>query len=467
MNREQLLETDKYYKDNIDNWLFLDAAESGVESLIKYGVLKGVFKDPEQYLENGAAFGFEYTRRINEILTGFIINSNFNSYYDTLSNDALFQMFMGDCDLNGTDYEAWCNERREVVSLMGHIGIFVDMARFTGTPQALIDNKIYPYLSSYSPIDVLQMPIIRDEITNRPKFSKVKLREYNPDRVIILTPENIQVWELPEDDEAEAIQINAGNDINPLGVIPFFLWINKRKPGTMTTLSNVRGIADIDVSLIKDNIRGDKLIHNAAFPNLVTAAEQEGAPPEQQIKTGVNQIFTETPEEKGIHRWISSEAASAIQPLRDLMGDKRTEIYLMANLGAILQTVSRDARSGESLKESFKYLEGSLKKMVSNELEARRNIFRFWLKWLNKEDEFQKISISHDGDFDIESLILEIADLLTEKSLLSSSSTAQKEIEKKIVRIGSLKGLGQKTLGQIDTEIDNYSASESLPDVGE
>lgn len=463
MNREELLETDQYYKDNIDNWLYLESAYKGAKALVEYGILEGLFKSPEQYLVNGAVYGFNYTRRINEILTGFILNSNFISDFDTIADDTLFKMFMSDCDLSGTDFDIWLNERREVVSCMGHIGVLVDMPNVTDSPQYLIDNKIYPYLSSYSPVNILEMQRERDKLTNRPKFVKIKLREYSPDRIIIFTPEQIQIFQIPEnDDEDEAVQINAGNDTNNLGEIPFFLFVNNKIPGTWNTQSNVRGIADIDVSLIKDGIKGEKILFNAAFPNLIKPADIDDPNiPEQEVKTGVYQIFNETPETRGIHRWISSEAWSAMQPILASMDDKRREIYLMANLGAILQSTSNDARSGESLKESFRYLIGNLSKMVSNELEARRNIFRLWLLWLGRADEFEKISLSHDGDFNIESLITSIDDVISENALLIASPTAQSELSKKIVSIGSLKTIDMRTRNIIFSEIDKSHSSIS------
>jgi len=459
MNKEQLLATDSYYDSHIDTWQYLQAAYDGAKALVEYGILEG-FKEPEQYKKNGAVYGYEYTSRINKILTGFIANSKFINDYGKLSDDEMFQNFMQDCDLYGTDFNLWFNERREVVSYMGHIGIVVDMPvepTGEGNLQAQKDLGIYPYLSSYDPVNILEMQISRNPQTNRPFFSKVKLREYNPDRVIILTPEKIEKYSIPIEDDEEAEQLNAGNDINKLGVIPFFLFINDKKPGTLETKSSVRGIADIDVSLIKDGLKSEKVLFNAAFPALVMAADRDDPTlSEQTMEKGVNQLLTETPETKGIHRWISSEAWSAIQPILASTDDKRREIYLMANLGAILQSTSNEARSGESLKQSFRYLEGSLARMVSNELEARRNVFRYWLLWLNRLDEFQEISIGHDGDFDIESMISSMDDILVEQSLLQASPTAQKELSKKIVNIGTLKTLDLSTISIINDEIDNF-----------
>ena len=76
MTREELMETDKYYQDHIEEWRFLDAAFSGAKDLIKYGILGNDFKDQTVYQKNGAAYGYNYTARINGILTNFIANSN-------------------------------------------------------------------------------------------------------------------------------------------------------------------------------------------------------------------------------------------------------------------------------------------------------------------------------------------------------------------------------------------------------
>ena len=42
--------------------------------------------------------------------------------------------------------------------------------------------------------------------------------------------------------------VNDDNDINPLKVIPFFIWFNEREPGQKRqSISNVIDIADMDI----------------------------------------------------------------------------------------------------------------------------------------------------------------------------------------------------------------------------
>jgi len=93
-------------------------------------------------------------------------------------------------------------------------------------------------------------------------------------------------------------------------------------------------------------------------------------------------------------------------------------------------------------------------------LEVKRNVIRFWLLWLNKSDMFTEVNLSHDNKFNTEDMITTIDDILTEKSLLSSSSTAQKELTKLITRNGSLKNLDIETISIIDKEIEENEGNE-------
>jgi len=464
MTREELMETDKYYQDHIEEWRFLDAAFSGAKDLIKYGILGNDFKDQTVYQKNGAAYGYNYTARINGILTNFIANSNFiHSYGAALSQDESFLAFLRDCNGIGTSYNVFWNEVREVVSCMGHCGVVVDQAA-GGSAAELKAKKIYPFVQFYNPINILQMQISINPDTARPEFSRIKLHENNPERVIILEKNFIEIWDLPVGSGGDPVL--SDTIPNELGFIPFHMFINIRKKGKKwDTLSSVRGVADIDAAMVRDAIRVEKTIHNAAFSNLVLPAREHiPGQAEQTKKTGVSQIWTETPETKGITRWLSVEIAGILAPMLEVHEVRRREIYFMSDLAMILASDSKQPRSAESQEQSFKFLEGRLRKMVDNELEARRAVIKFWLSWQRKIDLFDDVNIGHDYEFNVQDLVSGLEDLLTEKSLLQASGTAQKELSKIITRRGSLKESPPEIIKRIDREIDEYEpvAPESI-----
>lgn len=461
MEKSELLETSDYYKENEARWRFLEAANDGFRSLYEYGILSN-FQNPEQYIESGRAYSFNYTKRINSILTGFIADTYFQSDYKPLKDDKMFQAFILDCDLMGTDFEIFWNCRRLIGGLFGLCGLLVDRGE-GGNPQFLIDNNIYPYLTSYSPLDILDFDFSRDEASNRPYLSYIKLRQYNPDTVQIWTPENFEVHDISGE---EATLIKEGE--NPLKEIPFVFYYNTKKPGSnYEGIGNVDDIVDIDVSLVIDSVMAGSILRKTAFPMYITP-KLPGEFETKEVSIGKDRIQEydpETPNAKPF--WLAPEASAAINPLMLFMEKKISEIYDMANLSGIrVASQSRQSRSADSYEQMFRFLKGRLSSAVDNEIEARKNVIRYWLKWQDKSDLYQDVQISHDHNFEIEKLITTIDDVMTEKSLLSVSDTAQRELLKTVMRTGSLADISEKKQAIISEEIDNAVLNPVLPDVG-
>lgn len=460
MNKADLLETDDFHKANRENWLFLKAAYDGYKALIDLGLLDD-FVNASQYKNIGRGYGFNYSRQIIEITTGFIAETPFSQDFSALKNDDAWAMFYSDCDLYGTDYGAWWNDHRDIVACYGYAGILVTQPK-GGNPAAVREKGIYPYVTSYSPLDILERRFERDPDTGRPTLSYLKLRQYDPDTVIIWTLEEYQTWDISGDgDDAEMIEEMSGP--NQLGEIPFVFHFNLRKPGRKWDgMSLIQDVAPVDASMVRSAIRADSIEHKAAFPMLIMPREEEGTP-ERMVAIGVSEIQEFDPENPSARPfWLAPEAESAIRPILSIWEKKKSEIYEMSYLqGVMAASQSSAARSGESYNQMFRFLTARLSKMVKAEAEARLSVVRFWLKWRNAENVFSDIAITHSCEFDIEKLVATIDDLMTEKTLLRDSETAQKEISKQIVHNGSLRNIDQDVQSAIFAEIDASNPNEA------
>lgn len=461
MEKTELLQTDSFYNQNCETWQFLKAAYDGYKALIDIGLIDD-FKDPAQYKKIGRGYGFSYSKRIIEVTCGFIAGSNFDQDFSSLESDVSWDLFYRDCDLIGTDFDTWWNETREITSTFGVVGILVTQAS-GGNPEVLKQKGVYPYLSSYSPLDILERRFERDPDTGRPVLTYLKLREYDPDTVIILTRESYETWDISDGKSNQGVLIDQLSGENQLKEIPFIFYFNLKKPGKkFEGLSLIHDIAPVDASMIRSAIRTDKIEHSAAYPIYVTPKEIDDGLGLREIKIGLEEIQEydpDTPNAKPF--WLAPEADKAIEPILKIWQKKREEIYEMSFLsGIITATQSKDSKSADAYKQIFRFLTARLAKMVDSEVEARKGVIKYWLKWQNKEDLFQDINISHGKDFDIEALIETIEDILLEKSMLTSSVTAGKELQKKVVTQGTLADLSQDIQSKIFEEIDNYKPQD-------
>ena len=460
MKREELLETDKYHAEHLEEWMFLRAAHAGYRELIKLGLLDD-FRDSAQYENVGRGLGFSYSAQIVELTTGFISQSQFVEDFSAVADHPPWAMFESDCDLLGTDFDAWWNEARVIAAVYGFVGVLTTQPG-GGNPADMSASGAYPYISMYAPHNILSRKWERDPVTGRPILAHLKLRQYDPDSVLIWTREDFETWDISGD---KPFRIEEASGPNALGEIPFTLFFRIRNPGTAWDgVSLIQHVAPIDANIVRSAIRADKIEHMAAFPMFVRPRpdafdRNKGVHvigPEE-----VTEFDPETPSAKPY--WLAPEADRALAPILESWKLKKQEIYEMAFLQSLVMAGgSKAARSADSQRQLFRFLEARLASMVTYECEARRSVVRNWLKWQNMEDRFAEITIEHSMRFDVEGFIAAVEDMLTEDSLLGRySPTARKEIRKRLAERGTLRNADPLTKQAIYDEIDDY------PDTGE
>jgi hypothetical protein len=307
-------------------------------------------------------------------------------------------------------------------------------------------------------------------VNNRPVLGLVKLKQGDPDSVLVWSDEEFQTW-INTSDTSEAYElVSEKSGVNGLLEVPLVYFFNRRATGKQWSgESNVADIAVIDANMARDAVRVESLMMKAAFPMLLLPNRpyntEEKAP---EIKIGVSQVLGYDPETGAKPEWMSPQVASAIEPMLKLWEKKEATIFSIAGLSAIMTAGnSMSARSGESLRELTKFLDAKLAKSVTAELEARRNVIRLWCKWQNKEDLFEEVHITHDYKFSTTDFITSVSDIMTEKSLLAKSGTAQKELLKKLIQIGTLADIEPEKFQAIAEEIDGADFTSTEMPTGE
>ncbi len=463
MNVEELKKTHPLYKKHQDEWVFLQAAYEGVKSLVEWGVLTQYERDPVAYQERKTnAFGFNYSKSIVNTTNDFITEIPFEESWDTLADDELFSMFLDDCDQLNTNWEAFWNQKRKFVSILGHGGILIDKPAVPTTSEARgrqVERRIYPYLAYYSPLAILDWTFERNENTGRPVLSYLKLQE-DDDRYLVWFLDRWELWRIDDVEKRQPGQsetqeaVLERDGVNQLREIPFVWFYNmKNITEPKIGLSDIVDIAPIDASIIRDASHIDQVIVHAAFP-MLAVPKSPTEESKEDLEAGPTRIIDYDSDSAARPFWLEPKVSEAVGAVLSLWEVKSSEIYRLANLGSIITTQdSRAARSGESLKQVFRFLNAFLANKVDNEAEARRNVIYFWLRWQQDEAKYDDIRIEHSKKFDIDKYLQSLDDALTAKGVVKSSKIFVKELEKLVVK-RTLPDLPEDKYQEIEEEIE-------------
>jgi len=462
MNREELLSTNELYDKKKGDWEFYEAAYKGAKALVDWGVLRQFEADPVNFrARKAAAFGFNYTKRIVDVMSDFLREAPFIEEYGSLNKDASWKMFVNDCDLFGTNWSNFWSLKRRWASIYGHCGIFVDKASGPfETVAEEIANGVYPYLAYYSPLHILDWAYKRDPTTNRPALVYLKLFE-DDGSVRIWDLQEWEVWVIPKDTSEEPFLEKTG--ANTLGKIPFAWFANGQDVrNVFHSVSDVADISLIDASLIRDASSADEIITNAAFPMLALPKEPLGDGGDNSaVEVGPTRIL-EFDSEGARPAWLESKVLDSISAILKFWEKKSDEMYGMANLSALREIAkSKERRSGDSLKETFRFLNTSLSEKVDSEIETRLLCMKYWMEWQGMGASFNDMAITHEKKFNAERLILSIKDAVEAEEAVQSEFFSG-EIRKLIVK-RTLPGITGEQISVIEAEIKKSLVAKTVP----
>ena len=451
--KEDLNATHPAYDERIANWEFYDLAYSGGMDFIK----KALDQHPRESATNWnqrikEGVNFNYSAIVIDLFSYYLTEKNPARELGKLSDDELYRMFTLDCDLYGADFSVWINDCQKLAGIFGHIGILVDKPQtdITNREQA-IANGIYPYLCAYTPPNILDWKFERDIETGKPTLTYLKLRDLEGD-ILVWYQSHWERWVLEND-----APTRVGYGVNPVGEIPF-VWMKNIKDNTYPYMgiSDLKEIAYINASLIRNISCGDEVIKFAGFPMLRAPMEKDDDAGKTKTDIigprGVLEFDPSTPEAKP--DWLESAIKDPIDAILTWVGKKISEIYQIAHLsGMHAHEKSDQVRSGVALRYEFAQLTRVLSKKTSNLNEAEQQIIRFWLKWQGSEDIFKNISVKRPTDFSVDDLSQNLENYITSMANVQSERYG-KEIQKSIAR-QTLPELGDEIVNEIIDEIDN------------
>lgn len=450
MDIDELKQTHDDYKNNVNSWLLYKAAFSGTRALIQSGfVLK---KHDRESATNHTrrkekAYGYNFTKRLIGLINSLLSQKKSVSNYGKLGNDDLFKLFIKNCDYEGSDFERWLINQQLSSFIFGHVGVLIDKPKIENdhiVERTIADNvgqEIYPYLSQYSALNILDWKTNREN--GRLVLTYLKLLD-DDGNYRLYWQDRWQVWQIEDDN---AVLKDEGDSF--LGVIPFVWLTHGSLENKFIGVSLAAEISLIDISVIENLSQGEEVIDLTAFPMMRKPMLMPGDHDEDIVgASGVLEFDPNNPNSKP--DWLQSQAREPISAILDWIDSKVIEMARMFNASAFFSQ-SKAAISGESRKREFQLMNSALANESRNLEQFQRQIIYFWLLWEQKEELMKDVVITRPTDFDISDKTEELDNLVTSKVTVNSK-TFHEEVDKKIAKI-ALPDLALKERNVINDEI--------------
>jgi hypothetical protein len=436
-----------------NNWQKYEAAVEGFDALADLKFFKKHDRESstnfKRRLDEG--YGPNYSEAIINILNYYILQCEISRQFGHLGDFELWRIFQKDADCYRTDYNVFINEARKKASIYGHVGIMVDMPiAKTNSQKESIEREVYPYLALYTPLDILNWIIERDKL-GRPELVALKLKEWDG---------TYKVWEkeswisygIQQGKKSEVKILSIG--VNRLGEIPF-VWLFNAQKARCVGESDLKNIANTDISIYNNCMQIEEIIGLAAFPMLRKAMRRQGeSGDEDRVGPSAVQEFDPSQGEAGKPDWMRTEVSAPVKAVLDVIVWKAGQIYKNATLSEAA-TEKKAAESGYALTVRKDLLNAALVAKAKYVAEAEERLIYFWCKWIGKEEWVKDIKIERPKRFSVEQLKLDLENAILSKTVIRSERFG-KELQKKLAREMMGTRLNDKVYSEVDKEIDAY-----------
>lgn len=469
---KDLRATHEDYANDWMEWVFLTAVYEGVRQLVEIGVVKQHEREEDAaFLRRMTElFGLNYSRAVVDLVNFYLFKKEpERNLPPALANDDAWKAFMEDCNHYGDSFPDFLADQARWAAVMGHIGFLVDKPNLQlGTRAEERNLGIYPYLSVYHPVNILDWQYKRD-VTGRPRLVYLKLRD-DDGSYRIWWQDRWQLWEEPETEDgeeapedAEAVLVDEAE--NPLLEIPFVWMHNLRGRKWPMGVSDLHEIGRIDLSIVRELSQISEIIGFNSFPLLLAPMMEEGTETQDEVgPTAVIEFDPEHPEAKP--EWMQPVSEGVIKAIWEGIEKKGREIYRIANAGGLQQVdTATVAKSGTALSAEFQQLNSKIVSKAVNVEKAENGVLYFWMRWQGLDAQIPEAWIKRDRDYDVSSLSSDLADALTAKTVVHSD-TFKQEVEMRVAR-AMLPDAEDDTMNKIEDEIksaDRTPAAFGLPD---
>jgi hypothetical protein len=472
MELKDLKKTGSIYDQFIEEWLFFGKAFRAGRTFI-YEALKQHPKESDANFatRKAEAFNFPYAQNIVTIYNHFLTEKPAIREVDKqIAGRKDWRKFQKNCDLFETPFESFLNESQKLAGAYGNVGVLVDFPSGTFSK----DSQIAPYLSMYTPNNILDWRFERDMLTGVPKLTYLKLRD---------SAYYYLVW-YPHKWEKYKLSSSGGNieesfeGENPLGEIPFVFFPNiKDSVYPYLGVSDIADASYVNAAIIRAFSMGNEVLKMAGFPMLLYPhqtnhiwGDDDDSASDQLVVSEQSVLQFDPDAVNGKPDWLESPVKPSIEAVLMWVDRLTEEAYRAANLSGLHESRAKaQAKSGTYLRYQFQQSNSVLSKKADALIEAEKKIMRFWNMWcgaVKDQDDFDDmVKISRIKEFSIDSLQIELQNMID-----SMMSVASKTFKRKMqVRISKytypdLTETEIKTIGdEIDAELETATLPEADP----
>jgi hypothetical protein len=304
------------------------------------------------------------------------------------------------------------------------------------------------------PLDILDWIIEKDEL-GRPELVGLKLKEFDG-TYKIWEKEGWYSYTIGKDVNGKDKPILLSMGLNELGEIPF-IWLYNAIKTRHIGESDLKNIANADISIYNNLMQIEEIVDLAAFPMMRKPMKRQGqVGDEDRVGPSAVQEFDPSLGEAGKPDWMRSEVAAPVDAVLKVISWKIIEILRNATLSEAT-TERKSAESGYALSIRRDLLNAALVAKAKFLAEAEERIVYFWCSWVDKVEWAKDVKIDRPQKFSVEKLKLDLENAILSKTVIHSK-TFNDELQKKLARETMGIGIDDKKYTEIDTEIDEYES---------
>ena len=425
--RDQILDTHKDFKENINHWEFYIRSFNGGfdwqvgQYLNRYNL--ELDNEYNQRLLNTPCDN--HCKNIIQIYSSFLFRVKASRDFGDMADESSLETFMKDTDLDGNNFTTVMKQAQNYSAIYGHCFLILDKPKvFTKTKADELQQDIRPYLSIVTPENVLDWNYKR-EINGKYSLDYLKVRE-EVDRsggtyYRMWFPDRIDTVYLKADG-SEPILIDTAD--NQIGKIPAVILYNAKSHKRGIGQSDLTDIADLQKSIYNEFSEIEQLIRLTNHPSLVKT-------PSVNASAGAGAII-EMPEEiePNLKPYLLQPSGSNLQSIMDSISKKVESINRIAHTGAV-RTTKTAVSSGIALQTEFELLNARLSEKADNLQLAEEQLFKLYALFQNTEFNGE---INYPDSFNIRDYASDLVYYQQAKSMNIGSPTFSKEVDKEIAR---------------------------------
>lgn len=420
-----MLQTNDYWKENIDRWKFLiDSYHGGKDFRDGKYLTAYQMESQEDYETRLDTTPYDnHVKAVVAIYNSFLFRKPPDRTLGNLENDPGIRDFIKDADLDGRSFDSVMRDISTYAMVYGHVWVVLDKpATNVYTRAEELEQGLRPYISIITPENVLDWRYER-QINGVYKLVYLKVYEgFNNDidTFRIYTPESVTVWEMGSEEPELKMEMP-----NPLGAISAVCVYGQRSPIKGMGISVVGDVADMCRSIYNEYSEIEQVGRLTNHPSLVKTASTTAA-------AGAGAII-QMPEDlqPELKPYLLQPDGASLDGFINSIENKVLSIDRMSHMGGIRSIESRRL-SGVALATEFQLLNARLAEAGDNLEHAEEQIWRQYARWqgINWDGE-----VKYPDSFNIQDKYNDMNMLKLAKDSAPKANIVHKVIEEKMLQL--------------------------------